>query len=88
MIGIAWVSAHGRIIVSGAVRRLAHCSALPPVFGRTGNVSDQAVLEFTQGLTNADELKPKVDNARNISQTADEKKDIMNYMIECVFKLE
>jgi len=48
--------------------------------------SDEVVLNFLQNLDASGFIKEKSANVRPLSQSADDKKDAMFYVIECVFE--
>ena len=56
------------------------------LYGRLGSGSDEAVLEFLKALNAWNVSSQKADNIRLVAQATDERRSVMNYVIECVFK--
>jgi hypothetical protein len=56
------------------------------LYGRLTSGSDEAVLEFLKALNSSSVLSERADNIRLVAQATDERRNIMNYVIECVFK--
>ncbi len=56
------------------------------LYGRRTRGSDEAVLKLLSTLNTSGVLRERADNIRLIAQATDERRNVMNYVIECVFK--
>ncbi len=56
------------------------------LYGRLTSGSDEAVLEFLKALNASSVLSERADNIRLVAQATDERRNVMNYVIECIFK--
>ena len=56
------------------------------LYGRQTRGSDEAVLEFLSVLNTSSILRNRADNIRLVAQATDNRRNVMNYVIECVFK--
>ena len=56
------------------------------LYGRLTSSSDEAVLEFLKALNSSSVLSKRADNIRLVAQATDERRNVMNYVIECVFE--
>jgi hypothetical protein len=63
-------------------RRILYIS----LYGRRTRGSDEAVLKLLSALNMSSALRERADNIRLIAQATDERKNVMNYVVECVFK--
>jgi hypothetical protein len=71
-----------KMITIPVPRRILYIS----LYGRQAGSSDKAVLEFIKVLNASTPISERADSIRLIAQATDEKKDVMEYVIECVFK--
>ena len=55
------------------------------LYGKQTRGSDEAVLEFLSALNVSNIGSDRADKPRLVAQVTDEKNNIMNYVIECVF---
>jgi len=56
------------------------------LYGRRTRGSDEAVLSLLSVLNESSALKDRADNIRLIAQATDKRKNVMNYVIECIFE--
>ena len=56
------------------------------LYGRRTRGSDEAVLKLLSTLNTSSALRERADNIRLIAQATDRRRNVMNYVIECVFK--
>ncbi|MHC5059511.1 MAG: hypothetical protein ACYTFK_00275 [Planctomycetota bacterium] len=56
------------------------------LYGRQMGGNDEAVLELLNALNTSEILGRKTDNIRLVAQATDNTKNVMNYVIECVFE--
>lgn len=56
------------------------------LYGRRTRGSDEAVLKLLSTLNTSSVLRERADNIRLIAQATDRRRNVMNYVIECVFK--
>ena len=56
------------------------------LYGRRARGSDDAVLKLLSTLNTSSVLRGRADNIRLIAQATDKRRNVMNYVIECVFK--
>ncbi len=56
------------------------------LYGKQMGGSDEAVLELLSDLNTSDTLGYRADNIRLVTQASDSRRNVMNYVIECVFE--
>lgn len=56
------------------------------LYGKRTRGSDEAVLKLLSALNTSSFLGERADNIRLIAQATDRRRNVMNYVIECVFK--